>query len=417
MSATATAAPRPVALRRNADFMRLWAAAAVSSAGSQVTAFALPITAILVLKASAFEVGLLMAATYAPLTVFGLVAGAWADRVRRRPLLVAADLIRAAAIGSVPVAYAAHVLSIGLLYAVALVAGTLTVLFDVAHGSYLPELVDPDSLVAANARLQVTEQGASVAGPAVGALLVTAVGAPVALTVDAVSFLASAATLLTIRHREKEGPRHDEEGTSILQEIAAGLRYVASRPSLRAFATSSLLANLFLRMISTVLVLHLVRVVGLSPDSVGVALSVGEAGFFAGALAVGFVRKRLSMPNTLTLAVVLIAASAWPIALAPTTAGLAVALTSAGLFAYGFAAVAWTVSSGAYRQATTPPGLLGRTGSVMRVAAWGPIPVSALVAGALASATSTRTVMVVAAVGAIAAVAPVGAWRLRGARD
>ena len=123
------------------------------------------------------------------------------------------------------------------------------------------------------------------------------------------------------------------------------------------------------------------------------------------------------MPNTLTLAVVLIACSAWPIALARSTAGLALPLTSAGLFIYGLAAVAWTVSSGAYRQATTPPDLLGRTGSVMRVAAWGPIPLSSLIAGAFASATSTRAVLVVAAAGAMAAIAPVGLWRVRGAPD
>lgn len=404
----------PVPLRRNPDFMRLWAAAAISAAGSQVTAFALPITAILVLKAGAFEVGLLMAATYAPLTVFGLVAGAWADRVRRRPLLVTADLVRAAVIASVPIAYAFGALSMPVLYAVALVAGTLTVLFDVAHGSYLPALVHTDSLVAANARLQVTEQGASVLGPAAGALLVTAVGAPFALVVDAASFLGSAALLLTIAHREGK-PETAASRASVGKEILAGLRYVLSRPSLRAFAASSSLANLFLRMISTVLVLHLIRVAGLVPNGVGVVLSIGEAGFLAGALAVGPIRKRLSMPNTLVLAVALIALSAWPIALAPSR--LAVELTASGLFLYGFAAVAWTVSSGAYRQATTPSGLLGRTGSVMRVAAWGPIPVSALIAGTLASATSTGTVLVIAAAGALTATVPIGLWRLKGAPD
>ena len=411
---SAPVAVRPVPLLRNPDFMRLWTAGAISSAGSQVTAFALPITAILVLRAGAFEVGLLMAATYLPLTLFGLVAGAWADRVRRRPLLVVADFARAVAIATVPAAYAAHVLSMPLLYGVALVAGTLTVLFDVAHGSYLPELVQAESLVAANARLQVTEQGASVLGPAAGALLVTAVGAPFALVVDAASFLCSAALLLTIAHRETR-PHAETEGSSVVEEIVAGLRYVLSRPSLKAFAATSSLANLFLRMISTVLVLHLIRVAGLTPNGVGLVLSIGEAGFLAGALSVSAIRKRLSMANTLALAALLIAFSAWPIALAPSR--LAVELTASGLFLYGFAAVAWTVSSGAYRQATTPSGLLGRTGSVMRVAAWGPIPVSAVVAGALASATSTRTAMVVAAIGAVSAAAPVGIWRLRGAPD
>lgn len=410
MSATAQAA---TPLRRNADFVRLWAAATISAAGSQVTAFAMPITAIVVLRAGAFEVGLLMAATYLPLTLFGLVAGAWADRVRRRPLLIAADIVRAAAIASVPLAYAARALSMTHLYVVALVAGTLTVIFDVAQGSYLPELVDRDSLEAANARLQVSEQGASVLGPAAGALLVTAVGAPVALVVDAVSFVGSAVVLLTIVHRESRP--HVAARGALAADIAAGLRYVASRPSLRAFAATTFLSNLFLRMISTVLVLHLVRVAGLAPSIVGIVLSVGEAGFLAGALSAGSVRKRLSLSSTLAIAAGVIALSGFPIALAPPR--LAVALTALGLFVYGFAAVVWTISSGAYRQATTPSELLGRTGSVMRVAAWGPIPVASLVAGAVASASSTRTAMVVAAIGAVAAGVPVNVWRLRGAPD
>lgn len=411
MSATAQAT---MPLRRNADFMRLWAAATISAAGSQVTAFAMPITAILVLHAGAFQVGLLMGATYLPLTLFGLFAGAWADRVRRLPLLVIADVVRAAVIGSVPLAYAAHGLSMNHLYVVAFVAGTLTVVFDVAHGSYLPELVDRDALVAANSRLQVSEQGASVLGPAAGALLVTAVGAPLALVVDAVSFLGSAGVLLAIVHREATVPRSAARAT-ILADVAAGLRYVVSRPSLRTFATTTFLANLFLRMISTVLVLHLVTVAGLKPSIVGVVLSVGEAGFLAGAFATGIVRKHLSLPATLAVAVVLIAASGFPIALAP--ARLAVVLTAVGLFVYGFAAVVWTINSGAYRQATTPSDLLGRTGSVMRVAAWGPIPVASLAAGVIAAASSTRTAMLVAAIGAASAAIPVNVWRLRGAPD
>ena len=395
------------------DFRRLWLAATISAAGSQVTAFAMPITAILVLRAGAFEVGLLMAATYLPLTLFGLFAGAWADRVRRRPLLVTADIIRAVVIGSVPVAYAVHTLAMPQLYAVALIAGTLTVLFDVAHGSYLPDLVDRESLVAANSRLQISEQGASVLGPAAGALLVTAVGAPLALVVDAVSFVGSAAVLLTITHRELQ-PEH-APAPAIFKEIAEGIRYVASRPSLRAFATSSFLSNLFLRMISAVLVLHLVRTAGLKPSVLGVVLSVGEVGFLAGALTVGGLRKRLSLPATLSIATAVIALSGLPIALAPLN--LAGEMAAFGLFAYGIAATTWTVSSGTYRQSTTPSALLGRTGSVMRVAAWGPIPIASVVAGAIAAASSTRTTMLIAAIGALSTALPVNIWRLRGAPD
>lgn len=414
MSVGPPVAAAALPLRRNADFMRLWAAATISAGGSQVTAFALPIAAIVVLRASAFEVGLLMAATYLPLTVFGLFAGAWADRVRRRPLLVIADLGRGAVIGSIPIAYSVHALSMAHLYVAALLAGTFTVIFDVAHGSYVPALVERESLVAANARLQVSEQGASVLGPALGAFLVTAIGAPPALAVDALSYLGSAAVLLTISHREAAAAPAPER-RRIIGEIAVGLRYVASRPSLRAFAATSLLSNLFLRMIGTILVLHLVRVAGVPPAVVGIVLSVGEAGFLVGAFAPGFLRRRLSIPVTLAIAAAVIAVSSLPIALAPLDR--AVPLTALGLFAYGFAAVIWTITAGAYRQATTPSDLLGRTSSVMRVAALGPVPLAALVAGGIASTSGTRTAMIVAAAGALFAALPVNIWRLQGARD
>jgi MFS family permease len=168
-------------------------------------------------------------------------------------------------------------------------------------------------------------------------------------------------------------------------------------------------------MISVVLVLHLVRTAGLTPLVVGAVLSVGEAGFLVGALSIGRIRRRLSMRAMLTAAGVVIAVSGFPIALAPLQ--LAVPLTALGLFVYGFAAVGWTVSASGYRQATTPSELLGRTGSVARVAAWGPIPVAAVVAGGVAAAGGTRTAMVVGAVGAITTAFPIVAWRLRGAPD
>jgi Transmembrane secretion effector len=298
---------------------------------------------------------------------------------------------------------------------VALVAGTLTVVFDVAQGAYLPALVEPGALVAANARLQVSEQGASVIGPAAGAILVTLVGAPPALIIDAASFVGSAVLLLTIRGREVDYQPDGGPATGLLDEIRAGLAYVASRPSLRAFAIAGGLVNLFLWMISTVLVLHLLRDARLAPSAIGVVLSVGEAGFLLGALTIGRIRGRLRMAGTVTAAVVVMGLAGFPIALAPTA--LAAPLSALGLFIYGFAAVAWTVSTGGFRQATTPAGLLGRTGSVMRVAAWGPIPIAALFAGTVAAGAGTRAAMLVGAIGATTAMLPVLAWRAQGTPD
>jgi MFS family permease len=398
----------PLLARR--DFVRLWAAATVSSAGTQVSALAIPLTAILLLHAGAFQVGLLIASTYLPLALFGLPMGAFADRVRRRPLLITADLLRAAALATVPAAFLFHELRIEQLYAVGLVVGTFDVLFDVSHGSYLPSLVEPKLLVDANARLQLSEQGASTLGPAAASVLVTALGAPVAVAVNAASFALSALLLASIGHRERE-PAVSDAPRRILAEISEGLRYVARRPSLRALTATAGLTNLFLRMIQAVLLIRLARDAGLPPPLIGAVLSIGEAGFFIGALVAGRVRRRFGLGNTLAGSAAIISLSGLPIALAPNR--LAAALTAAGLFVYGVAAVIWTINSSAYRQATTPSELLGRVGSVMRVAAWGTIPIASVTGGAIGSAIGAQGAMVVAAIGALIAPLPILVWRFR----
>ena len=242
-----SAAPSPT-VWRNGAFMRLWSAETVSQLGSQVSAVALPLVAIVVLHASAFEVALLGTIEMLPFILFSLPAGAWIDRLRRRPILVAGDLGRAVLLGSIPVAALLGLLGMPQLYVVGFLVGTLTVLFDIAYQAYVPSIITPDRLLDANGKLEVSRTIAQSAGPALGGGLVGLLTAPIAIAIDAVSFLASGLLVLAIRDREP-APRDGEPAASdgvrpsLRREIAAGLRFVGREPSLRAIAAWSPLTS------------------------------------------------------------------------------------------------------------------------------------------------------------------------------
>jgi GNAT superfamily N-acetyltransferase/MFS family permease len=256
-----TATPRR--LWRDRDFATLWAGQTVSLVGSQVTAFALPLVAALSLGASAVQMGLLTAAEFAPSAALGLVAGVWIDRLPRRPVLIAADLGRAALLGTIPAAALAGVLGIGQLYAVALLAGALGLLADVGRGSLLPSLVGRAALADANGKLAMSGSVARVAGPGLSGALVQLLTAPIALAADALSFLVSAACLSRVRVVEapaaEAGP-----GRGVWAEIGAGLRVVRGSPLWRAHTGATALLNFFAGTITAVEMLFFTCALGSS---------------------------------------------------------------------------------------------------------------------------------------------------------
>jgi MFS family permease len=212
-------------LRRDREFLKFWAASAISDLGSQVTTLALPLIAVLTLGATPWQMGLLAAAGAAPVLVVGLFAGVWVDRLRRRPVMIAADVARAVLLLAIPLGSVLGALTIEILYAVALLAGTLAVLFDVAFLSVVPSLVGEGELMDANSKLELTSSTAQVAGPGLGGVLIGALGAPLAVLVDALSFLASALFLLG---RGSPGPpargqRRPRGGPEALQSSSSHL--------------------------------------------------------------------------------------------------------------------------------------------------------------------------------------------------
>ncbi|HEV2005066.1 MAG TPA: MFS transporter, partial [Candidatus Limnocylindrales bacterium] len=175
--------PRP-SLIRNRDFQKLWTAETISVFGSQVSALAIPLTAALILKVEPFAFALLGTIEFLPFILFTLPAGAWVDRLQRRPILISGDLGRALALATIPAAYFLGVLSIWQLYVVGFVTGTLTVFFDVANQSYLPSIVERDELVEGNSKLQISQSAAQIAGPGIAGYLVGIVTAPIAILLD-----------------------------------------------------------------------------------------------------------------------------------------------------------------------------------------------------------------------------------------
>ncbi|MFI5255605.1 MAG: MFS transporter, partial [Candidatus Limnocylindrales bacterium] len=240
-------APAP-SLWRHPDFLKLWTADTVSQLGSQVSQLAIPFVAIVVLQASALQIGVLQAVDTLPFLLIGLPAGVWVDRMRRRPVLIVGDLGRAIVLAWVPIAHVLGILAIWQLYVVGFLMGILTVFFDVAYQSYLPALVERDQLIDGNAKLQISASGAQVAGPPIAGVVIGALTAPIAVLLDALSFLGSAIFIFSIRrHEPAPEARLDATGkrTSMLSDMREGLRYVLGHRLLRNIAACTGISNLF----------------------------------------------------------------------------------------------------------------------------------------------------------------------------
>ena len=270
-------------LWRHREFLKFWAGAAISDVGSQVTLLAVPLIAALTLQATPWQMGLLSAAGGAPILLVGLFAGVWVDRVRRRPVMIATDVGRAALLLVIPVAAVVGVLRIEILYAVLFLTGALSVLFDVADMSMLPSLVASDRVVEANSKLQSTTAAAQVAGPSVGGVLVSLMTAPFALLADALSFLFSAAFIASTRVHEA-APETRGSRAGIPQEIREGFRAVIHDRILLALAGASATTILFGRMFMAVYVLYMTRDLGLSAMGIGLVFATGGVGSFAGSV-------------------------------------------------------------------------------------------------------------------------------------
>jgi MFS family permease len=381
-----TASPMRSVLR-SPDFLKLWAAETISVFGSQVSALAVPLVAVLVLNASALEVALLGTIEFLPFILFTLPAGAWVDRLRRRPILIIGDLGRALALATIPIAYTLHGLTIWQLYLVGFVVGSLTVFFDVANQSYLPSVVERDQLVDGNSKLQVSQSAAQIAGPGIAGYLVGLLKAPFAIVLDSVSFVVSAAFVFSIRRAEPPVERHiDEAGTpreAIVGEIREGLGFVLRHPSLRAIAAGTATSNLFNSIVFAIFLVYLVRALGLAPEQIGLVFAIGNLGALAGAVFANRAARWFGLGPTIVGSLFLGGFSPVLVAIAPATSPIPF-LIAAGMVG-GFAQMVYNINQVSYRQAICPPRMQGRMNATVRFLVWGTLPVGSVVGGILGS--------------------------------
>ena len=385
-------------LGRDAEFRKLFAGQAISQVGSRITREGLPLTAYLILGATPWQMGILSGLSAAAVLALGLFAGAFADRVRRRPIMIAADLGRAALLFTVPLAALAGRLALAHLVLVAAACGFLNVLFDVSYQAYVPSLVDSQALLKANSQLALTESMAEVAGPPLAGVLVQTLTAPIAIAFDAVSFLISAASLAWIRRPEPPVRPSHEARQHILREILEGLRFSWCNPYLRAMVLSSTTGAFFMGFQMAVYIIFAMGTLHLTPAILGLLIAVGGASSMAGALAAPRLVERWGYGNSLIGATVLAGAAAFLIPMAHGPVWMAAVYLAAAQAGDATWPVYHTNQLG-IRQTVTPSHLLARANAAAHLTFRGVLPVGALVGGALAGAIGIRPTMFLSASG------------------
>ncbi|WP_413098975.1 MFS transporter [Streptomyces sp. Inha503] len=378
-------------LRRHHDFRLLWCGETAGKYGSAVTGVAMPLIAVSTLHADTFEVGLLAATAWAPWLLIGLPAGAWVDRLPRRPVMMAAAGVSLVLFASVPVAARSGLLSVGLLLAVALLTGTAAVFFQTAYSAYLAGLLDPADQPEGNAKLHGSASAAQIAGQGSGGLIAQLAGAVNGMFVNAVTFLVSLLCLTGIRFREPRVPRAERPPRALAREVAEGLRLIAGDRWLRTLTLFAAASNLALMGYQSIQVVFLVRTVGLSPGLVGGLAAAVSLGGVAGAFCARRVAARVGDARATLLFEVGLAVGA--LLMPMTVDGPGMVLFVAGGVCVTAGVVGGNVIKASFQQRYCPPELLGRLTATSAFVSYGTLPLGALLGGALGTALGPRAAM------------------------
>ena len=429
-------APRRRNILRHPAFARLWTAATISLFGTQVSQIAIPFIAAVLLDASAAEVGLLTTIEFLPFLLFTLPAGVWVDRFPRKQILVIGDVGRAVMLASIPIAFALDALTIWQLYVVGFVNGIMTVFFDIADQSYLPQILEREDLVEGNSKLQISMSSAQILGQPFGGGLVALLTAPIAIALDAISYLLSAALILSIRDRVKgaaaairgtavqpidpeaavlaseaddaepgspagpsvavEAAVGSKESGGMRGQIMDGLRFIFGHEYLGSIAATTATSNLFGNIGFAIFPVYAYKLLELTPQVVGTIGGLGGAGVLLGALIASRVQARLGIGRT----IVLTALAFGPINLLLPLATPEVAFwfLSVSFFLGSINNVLYNVSQVSLRQAITPEHFLGRMNATMRFLVWGTIPIGSLIGAGLSEFIGVQNTIWVSAI-------------------
>lgn len=385
------------------EFRKLWAGQAISVVGSNITLLALPLTAALTLSATPQQMGLLTAAGWLPILLFSLFAGAWSDRLPRKPVLIISDVARALILGTIPLAAVLGVLSIAHVLVAAFLAGSMTVLFRAAYTPFIPSLVARDDLVDANARLALNESVARVAGPSLGGLLVQLVTAPIAILADALSFVASAVAIASIRVHEAEADRSARSG--IWSEIGEGMKVVVSNRFIRSVTIIALIFNVAITTGEAIFILYATRTLGLDGALLGAVYTVGGLSSVAGTTLVRRTTSRFGIGPSMVGSIVLVGGG-WALVLLAGGPPIVAAAFLAGrgvLTAFG--AAVFNVTTATVFQAAIPVRMQGRVGGAGQLLGLGLTPLAALGGGWLGDHVGLWNTLAISLAGQLVGVA------------
>jgi len=403
-------------LWRNPNFLKLWAGESISMFGSLVGRTALPFTAILVLDAGPLEIALLYAAELVPAFLSGPFVGVWVDRLRRRPIMVLADIGRFGLLGTIPVAHLLDALTMGQLYAVAFFVGILTISFDVAYLSYLPSIVNRDQLLEGNSKLAASSSVAEVGGFSLAGWLVQLVTGPVTILIDAVSFLFSAAFIGAIRAPEP-APVPGEERTGVRQEFAEGVRFLVRDPVLRPLAAATVTLEFAWRLFGAVFLIFVTKDLGFKPGLLGMTFAVGGVSSFFGALLARRSADRFGLGPSMWGGLLLMGVSMLFIPLAQGATAVALGLLVAQQLVGDGGATVFEVNQVSLRQSVTPERMLGRVNAAVRLTSLAAMLMGSLMGGVMGETLGLRVTLVAGAAAVFLSALWIIASPARGVRD
>jgi MFS family permease len=400
----------------HADFLRLWGAQTVSSFGARIAREAVPLTAVIALKAGPQAIGLYAALALGAQAAVGLVAGALADRLPKRRLLIGADIARALVLAAIPLAALSGRLTLAEIYLAAVLMGAANVVFDVADHAYLPSLIDPADLTEGNAKLSATDAVAEVGGPALMGVLVGVIAAPIVVGLNVVTYLASALILSRIRG-DAPPPRPPSPPEPFRLDLGAGLRLVLAHRLVRPLWLAEVVQNFFGAFFAALYLLLAINVLKLTTPMLGLTIAMGGVGGLAGATAAPWLTRRLGAGPTILLTGLVGGATTLliPLAAGPPLAAMAL-LAAAQLFGDGLQTVS-AIGSATLRQTVLPAHQLGRAGGAFATGGAAAGVAGALAGGALGAAIGPRETLLIAAAGITAASLFVAASPLRRMRQ
>jgi MFS family permease len=389
----------PPPLTRQPLFVRFWVGQTISVFGDQITALAIPLTAILALHASALEVGILTAMAWLPHLLFSLLTGVWIDRrAHRRRNMIVADVLRAGALATIPIAWWLGALTMSQLLGVAFAVGALTVFFDLSSASFFVALVHRSQYVDANSKFSTTRSLSYIGGPTTAGFLVQILSAPVAIAADALSFVASALALQGVNVRE---PEVERSGSSARADLREGFRYLARQPVLRAGVACTSTINFFSFFVYAIFVLYASRTLGLNAGAIGLILGAASFGALAGALIAPRVGRGLGIGRAVLVGSILYPA---PMALFPLAHGahwLSGSLLLAGEFLSSVGVMIFDVNQNSLFAILIPHGVRSRVVGVARFFNYGTRPFGALLGGVLGAAIGLRPTLWLAVAGCL----------------